>query len=401
MDFSLLDMEKPPASLGSEDITDLIVVKTPTCGLSHLAAIQELVKRSLSATGSVLILGNSQRLGTEYRSIKDLPFDNILLAKRSKAVSIEKDHLIYIRVVVSRKGSFANRVQCPVEAIYPLPEWMLYEEASTIPAVYFVSLYGLIDLANTRQGQTVLIHSAAGSVGITIYATVGTDEKRKFLIETFGIKDDHIFSSREFLDESWRCIADHGTFVEIGKEDMTDRNNLSRDKMFAFMTNTELDEAIHPKLKGTWNLHKAALEYGLTLDFFTMLSSICGVVGQTGQANYSAANTFLDAFSIYLNQLGLCASSTDLGVVGDVGYVSTNEVVTKRLNSQHWLGINESLLYKILDFSLHQESLSPVNNVSKTQLITGIPMPLHSESSLYQEGILNDPRFSHLSFGDP
>lgn len=82
---------------------------------------------------------------------------------------------------------------------------------------------------------------------------MGTDEKRKFLIETFGLTSDHIFTSRstafgpalmkatngrgvdvvlnslsgELLDESWRCIADSGTFVEIGKKDMTDRNSLS------------------------------------------------------------------------------------------------------------------------------------------------------------------------------
>jgi hypothetical protein len=33
--------------------------------------------------------------------------------------------------------------------------------------------------------------------------------------------------SNEMLDESWRCIADNGTFVEIGKKDMLDRNSLS------------------------------------------------------------------------------------------------------------------------------------------------------------------------------
>jgi len=33
--------------------------------------------------------------------------------------------------------------------------------------------------------------------------------------------------SGDMLDLSWRCIADGGTFVEIGKKDMTDRNNLS------------------------------------------------------------------------------------------------------------------------------------------------------------------------------
>jgi NADPH:quinone reductase-like Zn-dependent oxidoreductase len=33
--------------------------------------------------------------------------------------------------------------------------------------------------------------------------------------------------SGDFLDESWRCIADEGRFVDIGKKDMIDRNTLS------------------------------------------------------------------------------------------------------------------------------------------------------------------------------
>lgn len=39
------------------------------------------------------------------------------------------------RVVVSRKGSFANRVQCPIEAIYPIPDWMSYEVNMSYPLV--------------------------------------------------------------------------------------------------------------------------------------------------------------------------------------------------------------------------------------------------------------------------
>jgi NADPH:quinone reductase-like Zn-dependent oxidoreductase len=82
---------------------------------------------------------------------------------------------------------------------------------------------------------------------------VGTEEKRKFLIEKFSIPPSRIFSSRttdfapaimritngkgvdiilnsltgDLLDESWRCIADGGTLVEIGKRDIIDRNTLS------------------------------------------------------------------------------------------------------------------------------------------------------------------------------
>lgn len=83
--------------------------------------------------------------------------------------------------------------------------------------------------------------------------TVGTEEKRDFLTEAYGIPRERIFSSRntafakeilratggrgvdviinsltgEMLDESWRICADGGTMVEIGKKDIVDRNALS------------------------------------------------------------------------------------------------------------------------------------------------------------------------------
>ena len=86
-----------------------------------------------------------------------------------------------------------------------------------------------------------------------MFATVGTDEKTEFLVRSFGIPRKNIFNSRspafatelkrrtsgygvdiilnsltgDMLDESWRCIANGGTMVELGKRDMLDRNYLS------------------------------------------------------------------------------------------------------------------------------------------------------------------------------
>ncbi|KAM3149801.1 hypothetical protein ABEW05_009893 [Botrytis cinerea] len=157
---------------------------------------------------------------------------------------------------------------------------------------------------------------------------------------------------------------------------------LLRYKMFTFMSDTEFSEAIRPKQQGTWNLHNTAFQEGLVLDFFTMLSSICGVVGQTEQANYSASSSFLDTFSVYRQELGLKARSIDLGVIEDVGYVSSNENVSKKLNTQHWTPINESLLHKILRFSILQQTSAPISANSTTQMITGVPVPLHPDSSL-------------------
>lgn len=79
--------------------------------------------------------------------------------------------------------------------------------------------------------------------------------------------------------------------------------------------------ATAPKVQGTWNLHNALPE---DLDFFILFSSYSGIVGQWGQANYAAANTFLDAFVQYRNRNGQAASVVDVGVMGELGFVWHN-----------------------------------------------------------------------------
>jgi hypothetical protein len=99
------------------------------------------------------------------------------------------------------------------------------------------------------------------------------------------------------------------------------------------MTLDEFLAVLRPKVQGTWNLHNVALEREIELDFFTLLSSICGIAGARGQANYSAANVFLDSFASYRQTLGLRANSVSLGVIEDVGYLNEHDDISRRLFS--------------------------------------------------------------------
>jgi zearalenone synthase (highly reducing iterative type I polyketide synthase) len=64
----------------------------------------------------------------------------------------------------------------------------------------------LIKLAKLRRGLSVLIHAAAGGtrqaavhlakhIGLVVYATVGTEDKRRLLMDEYGIPEEHIFDS--------------------------------------------------------------------------------------------------------------------------------------------------------------------------------------------------------------
>lgn len=88
------------------------------------------------------------------------------------------------------------------------------------------------------------------------------------------------------------------------------------------MTFDEYQTVIRSKTAGTWNIHNALLSTSTRLDFFIMLSSAAGIVGNRGQAAYAAANTFLDGFARYRQRIGLPATAIDLTAVQDVGYLA-------------------------------------------------------------------------------
>lgn len=152
----------------------------------------------------------------------------------------------------------------------------------------------------------------------------------------------------------------------------------------------EYHAAIYGKVSGTWSLHQVSQEQKQPLDFFTMLSSISGIVGKKGQSNYSAANTFLDAFANYRQSLGLRANAIDLGLIEDVGYVAEQGGMDNHFDKRQWTPVLEDTLRKILSYSILQQT-APINSSSSAQLITGIGFPLPDDSDLIREA-----RFGYL-----
>lgn len=78
-----------------------------------------------------------------------------------------------------------------------------------------------------------------------------------------------------------------------------------------------LARVMAPKTDGAWNLYEATR--GCALDFFVMYSSLASVLGSAGQANYTAANAWLDGFAHWLRGRGIPALSVNWGVWDGVG----------------------------------------------------------------------------------
>ncbi|GKT93280.1 polyketide synthase [Colletotrichum tofieldiae] len=149
-----------------------------------------------------------------------------------------------------------------------------------------------------------------------------------------------------------------------------------RDQSFPKMTHEEWTAAVNPKVQGTWNLHNACETAGLDLDFFLLFSSISGVIGQRGQANYAAANTFLDAFVQYRQALGLKASVVDIGAMVDYGYLAENPLLMERLTSQGFYCITiaqllDALALVVKPYTPGDKHLAARTFVNDFQLVIG------------------------------
>jgi len=97
-----------------------------------------------------------------------------------------------------------------------------------------------------------------------------------------------------------------------------------KDQAFANMTYQNFIAAISPKVQGSWSLHLATLSQ--PLDFFVVLSSLSGFLGNPGQANYAAGCAYQTALAAHRRGLGLPGTSIDLGRVAEVGYVAEQGV---------------------------------------------------------------------------
>ncbi len=164
------------------------------------------------------------------------------------------------RVIVMGSKCFSGFLTVPMQAAAPLADGLGFEDAATIPLVFLTAHYALHVQGRLAKGEKVLIHAAAGGVGLAaiqcaqrvgaeVYATAGSPQKRDY-VKSLGVK--HVFDSRslsfadevrkatngqgvdvvlnslagEFIPKGLGVLRQFGRFIEIGARDIYQNSQL-------------------------------------------------------------------------------------------------------------------------------------------------------------------------------
>lgn len=159
-----------------------------------------------------------------------------------------------------------------------------------------------------------------------------------------------------------------------------------RDALFEKISHADWMLNIKPRVQGAWNLHEALS--GSDLDFFVMLSSISGIIGNPGQSAYAASNAFLDSFAAYRNRLGLAASTINIGVVDTVGIAAAMMETTPAIAASAQDRLSEEELLAVVKATITK----PVDGCDYQQTVTGLRLQPGKTAPNWAL----DPKFVHV-----
>ena len=192
---------------------------------------------------------------------------------------------------------------------------------------------------------TVLVTGATGALGrlVARHLVTGHGVRSLLLASRSGSDAPH---AAELVAE----LTGHGAQVRLESCDVTDRTSVEAliaqapdghplsavvhvagvldDGTMTSLDSARFDRVLRPKADAAWLLHEATAD--LDLSAFVLFSSVAGTFGSPGQANYAAANTFLDALAARRRAHGLPGTSVAWGSWADNSSMTANLADTDR-----------------------------------------------------------------------
>ena len=134
------------------------------------------------------------------------------------------------------------------------------------------------------------------------------------------------------------------------------------DGFIIHLNKERLQRVMRPKVQGGWNLHRQTL--GVDLDFFVLFSSVANIIGNPGQANYVAANSFIESLAQMRRARNLPAMVINWAPLTEVG-VAARQRLNERLEDQGIFSLSPQqavdLLGKMMAINPVQIMVTPIN----------------------------------------
>lgn len=175
-----------------------------------------------------------------------------------------------------------------------------------------------------------------------------------------------------------------------------------RDGVLENMSHADWSVPLRPKVQGTWNLH-AYFGADRPLDFFIACSSVSGVCGNAGQAQYAAGNTYQDALARYRREQGLKAVAVNLGIMRDVGAIAESAGVGNNLSQwEDVIGIREPAFHALIKSLIARQRDGGVDADAETSCPAQVCTGLGSADLIAAHGLglpyyFSDPRLGPLA----
>ncbi|WP_437626673.1 type I polyketide synthase [Sorangium sp. So ce1151] len=190
------------------------------------------------------------------------------------------------------------------------------------------------------QGATYLVVGGLGGLGLSLAAWLVSEGARHLVLTSRR----GAYTTEQV--EAVARIKASGAQVRVEAADVSVRSDVERvleriakelpplrgvvhaagvldDSLLERQTVERLVKVTAPKVAGAWHLHELTRDQ--PLDFFVLYASASGLLGAAGQANYAAANAFLDALAHHRRALGLPALSLDWGAFSEVGLAAAQD----------------------------------------------------------------------------